>query len=94
MDEISGSGNIGNLSDTVITLDRNTTTKEDGEKITQTLLAVQKNRATGVLLQDDDRIQLRHSRKSKRMYQVGEKGICQFPFNLDTAKKEDTKLPF
>lgn len=94
VDEISGSGNIGNLSDTVIMLDRDTTTKDDGEKITRTLLAVKKNRATGILLQEDDRIQLRHSRKSKRLYQVGDKGICQFPFNLDTAKKEVTKLPF
>lgn len=94
VDEISGSGNIGNLSDTVIMLDRDLKTKEDGEKTTRTLLAVQKNRATGILLQEDDRIQLRHSRKSKRLYQVGDKGICQFPFDLDAAKKEDEKLPF
>lgn len=94
VEEISGSGNIGNLSDTVIMLDRVSTTKEDGEKVTRTLLAVQKNRATGILLQEDDRIQLRHSRKSKRLYQVGEAGICPFPFRLETVQKEPPTLPF
>ena len=93
-DEISGSGDVPNLSDTVLVLDRVTKTKDDGEKINQTLLAVQKNRATGVLLQGDERIPLRHSKKSKRIYQQGEKSICQFPFNMDTAKRIETKPPF
>ncbi|MGN0592017.1 MAG: DnaB-like helicase C-terminal domain-containing protein [Ruminococcus sp.] len=93
-DEISGSGDVANLSDTVLVLDRVSKTKDDGEKIHQTLLAVQKNRATGTLLQGDERIPLRHSKKSKRIYQQLDKGICQFPFNLDTAKRTETKPPF
>lgn len=93
-DEISGSGDVANLSDTVITLDRSIKTKDDGERIPQTLLAVQKNRATGILVQGNDRIPLRHSKKSKRLYQVGDSGISLFPFNLDTAKAEKTVLPF
>ena len=93
-DEISGSGDVANLSDTVLVLDRVRETKDDGEKINQTLLAVQKNRATGILVQGDDRIPLRHSKKSKRIYQQWDKGICQFPFNLDTAKRAETKPPF
>lgn len=93
-DEISGSGDVANLSDTVLTLDRAVKTKDDGEKINQTLLAVQKNRATGVLVQGDDRIPLRHSKKSKRLYQSGDKGVSPFPFSVDTAKAEKTKLPF
>lgn len=93
-DEISGSGDVANLSDTVIALDRGTREKEDGEQITQTLLSVQKNRATGILIQGDDRIQMRHSKKSKRLYQSGDKGIAQFPFSLDSAKIEETELPF
>lgn len=93
-DEISGSGDVANLSDTVITLDRVVRKKDDGEKMQQTLLAVQKNRATGVLVQGDDRIPLRHSTKSKRLYQIGDSGVSAFPFNMDTAKAESAVLPF
>lgn len=93
-DEISGSGDVANLSDTVLTLDRVKKTKDDGEKINQTLLAVQKNRATGTLVQGDDRIPLRHSKRTKRLYQIGDKGILGFPFSIDTAKSEKTELPF
>ncbi len=93
-DEISGSGDVANLSDTVISLDRVRKTKDDGEQINQTLLAVQKNRATGILVQGDDRIPLRHSKKSKRLYQIGDKGILGFPFSAETTKVQKTKLPF
>lgn len=93
-DEISGSGDVANLSDTVLTLDRVQKTKDDGEKVNQTLLAVQKNRATGVLVQGDDRIPLRHSKKSKRLYQHKDGGVTHFPFSVDTAKTEKTVLPF
>lgn len=93
-DEISGSGDVANLSDTVIALDRVTRKKDDGESVLQTLLAVQKNRATGVLVQGDDRIPLRHSKKSKRLYQIGDGGISPFPFNMDTAKTDSAELPF
>lgn len=93
-DEISGSGDVANLSDTVISLDRVRKTKDDGEQTNQTLLAVQKNRATGILIQGDDRIPLRHSRKSKRLYQIGDKGIVPFPFSVETTKSKETKLPF
>ena len=93
-DDISGSGDVANLSDTVIMLDRTTKKKEDGEIIPQTLLAVQKNRATGILVQGDDRIPLRHSKKSKRLYQIGDGGITPFPFDLSKAKTEQTVLPF
>lgn len=94
-DEISGSGDVANLSDTIISLDRIRKTKDDGEKITQTMLAVQKNRATGVLLQGDDRIPIRHSKKSKRLYQIGDNGgLVAFPFSAENARPEKTKLPF
>ena len=93
-DDISGSGDVANLSDTVLTLDRISKKKDDGEKVNQTLLAVQKNRATGVLIQGDERILLRHNKKSKRLYQAGDSGVVQFPFNADTAKTVKTKLPF
>ena len=94
-DEVSGSSNVTNLADAVIALDSAVKTKDDGEKVNQTLLAVRKNRATGDLLQGDDRIQLRHSKKSKRIYQIGENGrINPFPFNAEAAKEEETVLPF
>ena len=93
-DEISGSGDVANLSDVVIALDRVRQTKDDGEKVNKTLLSVQKNRATGVLLQGDERIPLRHNKKSKRIYQYGNGGITKFPFSADTAKREKVKLPF
>ncbi len=93
-DEISGSGDVANLSDTVLTLDRVRKAKDDGEKVNQTLLAVQKNRATGVLVQGDDRIPLRHNKRSKRLYEIGNSGVIPFPFNADTARTAKTKLPF
>ena len=93
-DEISGSGDVANLSDTVIALDRVKQKNDDGTEYLQTLLAVQKNRATGVLVQGNDRIPLRHSRKSKRVYQMGDHGITPFPFDLSKTKAEQTVLPF
>lgn len=93
-DEISGSGDVANLSDTVIALDRVKQKNDDDTEYLQTLLAVQKNRATGVLVQGNDRIPLRHSRKSKRVYQMGDHGITPFPFDLSKTKAEQTVLPF
>lgn len=93
-DEISGSGDVANLSDVVLVLDRTVKTDADGGKMNQTLLSVQKNRTTGILVQGDDRILLKHSRKSKRLYQAGDSGITQFPFDIDTARNEQTQLPF
>lgn len=93
-DEISGSGDVANLSDTVIALDRVKQKNDDDTEYLQTLLAVQKNRATGVLVQGNDRIPLRHSRKSKRVYQMGDHGIAPFPFDLSKTKAEQTALPF
>lgn len=93
-DEISGSGDVANLSDTVIALDRVKQKNDDDTEYLQTLLAVQKNRATGVLVQGNDRIPLRHSRKSKRIYQMGDHGIAPFPFDLSKTKAEQTALPF
>lgn len=93
-DEISGSGDVANLSDTVIALDRVKQKNDDDTEYLQTLLAVQKNRATGVLVQGNDRIPLRHSRKSKRVYQMGDHGIAPFPFDLSKTKAEQTVLPF
>lgn len=93
-DEISGSGDVANLSDTVIALDRVKQKNDDDTEYLQTLLAVQKNRATGVLVQGNDRIPLRHSRKSKRVYQMGDHGITPFPFDLSKTKAEQTALPF
>ena len=93
-DEVSGSGDVANLSDTVIALDRVKQKNDDDTEYLQTLLAVQKNRATGVLVQGNDRIPLRHSRKSKRVYQMGDHGITPFPFDLSKTKAEQTVLPF
>ena len=93
-DDISGSGDVANLSDTVIMLDRVKKKKDDGGEFWQTVLAVQKNRATGILVQGEDRIPLRHSKKSKRLYQIGDGGITPFPFDLSKAKAEQTVLPF
>ena len=75
-------------------LDRVKKKKDDGGEFWQTVLAVQKNRATGILVQGEDRIPLRHSKKSKRLYQIGDGGITPFPFDLSKAKAEQTVLPF
>lgn len=93
-DDISGSGDVANLSDTILMLDRVEKEKDDRGKYWQTVLAVQKNRATGVLVQGDDRIPLRHSKKSKRLYQLGDGGVTPFPFDLSKAKVQKTVLPF
>ena len=93
-DDISGSGGMANLSERVLTLDIISKKKNDGEKVNLTLLAVQKNRATGVLIQGNERILLRHNKKSKRLYQAGDSGVVQFPFDADTARAAITKLPF
>lgn len=93
-DDVSGSGNVTNLSDLVISLDRKAEKKPDGEIINKTLLALQKNRITGELLQDDARVRLLYSKKSKRLYQAGSDGIAEFPFSLETAVKQEVKLSF
>lgn len=93
-DEISGSGDIANLADTVLAIDRTVKTKDDGEKINQVMLSVSKNRTNGEILQGDDRIELRYSKKSKRLYQMNASGVATFPFNAEKAKAEETKLPF
>lgn len=92
-DDISGSGDITNLSDTVISLDR-TNPKQAGEKAI-TLLSVRKNRATGVLLTGKERVEILHNKRSKRLYQKNSDGKAySFPFKAEVCVEEKEALPF
>lgn len=92
-DDISGSGDITNLSDTVISLDR--TKPEQAKEPSKTLLSVRKNRATGVLLTGSERVEILHNKRSKRLYQKESKGgVYAFPFAAEACVEEKEPLPF
>ena len=92
-DDISGSGDITNLSDTVISLDR--TKPEQAKEPSKTLLSVRKNRATGVLLTGSERVEILHNKRSKRLYQKENKGgVYAFPFAAEACVEEKEPLPF
>ena len=92
-DDISGSGDITNLSDTVISLDR--TKPEQAKEPSKTLLSVRKNRATSVLLTGSERVEILHNKRSKRLYQKENKGgVYAFPFAAEACVEEKEPLPF
>lgn len=63
-DSVSGSSDITNAVDVVMTYSSNT--KEDND-IYQSLIGITKNRLTGKKLFDDNRVKVRYSEKSKRI---------------------------
>ena len=92
-DDISGSGDITNLSDTVISLDREKPDNQ-GEK-EKTLLSVRKNRATGVLLTGKERAEIVYNMRSKRYYQKGNENLLHpFQFEKKGYIEKKEPLPF
>jgi hypothetical protein len=84
-DSVSGSSDITNLVDVVLTYSKNE--DENTNDVFQSLIGVTKNRLTGKLLKKDDRIKVKYSTSSKRIAcakdDIDHVSKCFQKYNLD-----------
>ena len=89
-DDVSGSGDITNQCDVILTYSRT----KDGSSASG-LLTVSKNRLYGKLILKDDAIRLGYSERTKRIYDDKERTVQKVPKDWKTESQEiEEDLPF